>query len=431
MALKGLPSVSLSLNVPGYPKSNETVKTFFRLCLSDLQFHFRSHRISLLESDAVEQTDEAGDFYISPCSSGSHSISGMKQVCEDFEEKHLLGRFIDVDLTDQAGTPVSSGKAKLCFYCNQRPAQECRRENAHEQEELRTFMFSKMEVFGKQRREQVVCRQLSSLALKSLLYEIALTPKPGLVDRFNQGSHNDMDFRTFLDSSATISGWFADLAKAGFATGPDDLSKALPFIRNIGLQMETAMFSSTCQVNTQKGIIFLMGLSLFACGNLFAGQENFETGRFREKIKCICRGLVDRELENANEPKKTHGEEMYAKYKASGARGEAENGFPIVFDYGLPVLLNFQELNDEAMVRTFLSIAAHNDDTNILFRGGARILQEFKTLSSVALTGFSRDKYEEVIHYCTMKNISPGGSADLLAVTIFIYSVIKLGNGIG
>jgi holo-ACP synthase / triphosphoribosyl-dephospho-CoA synthase len=425
MVLKDLPSLSLNLNVPGYPKSNENVKTFFRYCLYDLHTYFKAHQVYLNDRDAVERADEAGDFFITTCLSGLHSIEGIKQICEDFEEMHPLGRFIDVDLADREGNLVSSGKAKLCFYCNQRPAVECRRENAHEMNELRVFMFSRMEAYCSQRREDDICRQLSSMALKSILHEIALTPKPGLVDKLSNGSHTDMSFLTFMDSSAAISGWFADLVHAGFAFRDNDLTKALPVVRNIGLQMEMAMFETTHKVNSQKGIIFLIGLSLFASGYLFAGGDYFDIKKFREIMKGICKGLIKRELESQNNLAKSHGEEMYSRHVAFGARGEAENGFPMVFDFGLQVLLSCHEMNDEALVKTFLSIAAQNDDTNILYRSNPGILKKFKSLCFNVLKGFNWDKYNTIVDYCIKENISPGGSADLLAVTIFIYSVIK------
>ena len=424
-AFKGSPALSLSLNVPGYPKSNRLVNTFFRCCLTSLKYHLKSCQIILNDIKSVELTDEAGDFFIAPCSSALHSLSDIKQICEEFEEKFPLGRFIDVDLTDPEGNPVSSGKSKLCFFCNQRPAIECRRENTHGVSELRTFMFSRIEKFCRKQRENEISRLLSSMALKAILYEICLAPKPGLVDKFSNGSHADMNFQTFIDSSVTISAYFADLVREGFTFHDKDISKALPVIRNIGIRMEAAMFASTRQVNTQKGIIFLMGLSLFACGLLFAGQDGFDTEEFREIIKTICKDLTHRELENHDPSEKSHGIKVFDIYRVPGARGEAESGFPMVFDFGLPALLNCQELNDEGMLKAFLSIAAHNDDTNILYRANPVILKKFKSLSFSTFNNFNAANLASLNEYCIKENISPGGSADLLALSIFIYSLVK------
>ena len=92
-----------------------------------------SVKISLIEinhDEAIAICDAAGDFFIVPCTTGTLNVSEIKQICEDFEENHPLGRFIDVDLNDDQGNTISSGKSKLCFFCQDKPAIECRRENA-------------------------------------------------------------------------------------------------------------------------------------------------------------------------------------------------------------------------------------------------------------------------------------------------------------
>jgi holo-ACP synthase/triphosphoribosyl-dephospho-CoA synthase len=417
--------VSLSLNVPGFPKSNSTVKAFFDLILPDLKYSLKAHLVEIHHYDAIEICDAAGDFFVVPCPKGSKTLHDLKQICEDLEETHPLGRFIDVDLNDELGNTVSSGKSKLCFFCNEKPAIECRRENAHDQEQLRSFMFSKMAEYCRREREEAITKRLTSLALKALLYEISLTPKPGLVDKFSNGSHADMNYRTFIDSSAAISTRFGSLVHAGFSFKESDLTKALPIVRNIGLRMESAMYESTENINTQKGIIFLMGLSLFACGKLFSENESFETDRFCCIVRGICKDLVKNELLKNTLSAKSHGEDIFLKHGFSGARGEAESGFRSVFEFGLPQLNGIQELNDEVMIKCFLAIASKNDDTNILYRRGPVILSAFQDLCKNALENFDESNYSAVIDFCQNENISPGGSADLFAVTIFVWSVIN------
>jgi holo-ACP synthase/triphosphoribosyl-dephospho-CoA synthase len=285
-------------------------------------------------------------------------------------------------------------------------------------------MFSEMARYCHERKEKEVSRKLSSLALKALLYEISLSPKPGLVDKFSNGSHTDMTFRTFLDSSAAISGWFEELSGTGLSFRESDYTKALPLIRAIGLRMETAMFEATGNINTQKGIIFLMGLSLFASGNLLGTGEEFTVEKFRAIIREICRNLVRKELETAQLTRMSHGEEIFRKYGSGGARGEAESGLRTVFEYGLPQLSGVSELNDRVMTRCFLAIAAHNKDTNIIYRKGIGVLTEFQVLCARALDNLTADSLNEVTKYCRKENISPGGSADLLAVSIFVWFVM-------
>jgi holo-ACP synthase/triphosphoribosyl-dephospho-CoA synthase len=428
IALAKIPSVSLSLNVPGFPKSNAITQKFFEICLKDLKYFLQANRIPVDPDRAISQTDVAGEFFIAPFSVAHVSPTEIKQLCETFEEQHPLGRFLDVDITDSTGIPVSSGKAKLCFFCLQNPAVICRREKTHDPDELREFMFSKMSAFCLRHRENEICRHLSSLALKALLYEISLTPKPGLVDKISNGCHHDMNFTTFLDSSVAISAYFTDLVRAGFDFNQTDLSRALPVIRSLGLRMETDMFADTQNVNTQKGLIFLMGISLFACGYMFSVQEHFESERFREIVGQICWDLTGKEFTQQDLIDKTHGETVYSRYAVPGARGEAEKGFPMVFEFGLPELLKCKELTDEAMQRAFLAIAANNPDTNIIWRRNPEVLEKFKTLANNALQQYNPENYGKLMHYCMEENISPGGSADLLAVTLFIYFQIKSGS---
>jgi holo-ACP synthase/triphosphoribosyl-dephospho-CoA synthase len=349
----------------------------------------------------------------------------IKQHCEDFEQNHPLGRFIDVDLNDQDGITISSGKSKLCFFCLERPAIECRRENAHEPEELRAFMFPKMDAFCRQQRELAIIKKLSSLAQQALLTEISLTPKPGLIDKFSSGSHSDMNYQTFINSTAAISPFFEDLVREGFAFRDTDLTKALPVIRTIGLRMESAMYGATNNVNTQKGIIFLMGLSLFACGLNYERSGRFDSNEFHTIIGAICKGIVNRELGDFPGTIRSHGEVIFQKYGQSGARGEAETGFQTVFESGLPPLAGVTDLNSEALIKCFLAIASANEDTNILYRSDADVLDNFKNRCRTALEEYSDRTYTSVIDYCRENNISPGGSADLLAVTIFVWLVLK------
>jgi len=427
--LKGIPCVSLSLNVPGFPKSNSITDAFFSLCLTELKYFMKAHLVELQIKEAIEKCDAVGNFFIVSCSIEIKSLPWLKQICEEFEENHSLGRFIDVDLNDEQGNTISSGKSKLCFFCQDKPAIECRRENTHDPELLRSFMFSKMAGYCNQNREYTIVKQLSSLGLKALLYEISLTPKPGLVDKFSNGSHQDMNYQTFIDSSSAISPYFMELVSAGFSFQNSDLTKALPIVRNLGLRMESAMYDATSNVNTQKGLIFLMGLSLFACGKVFSQSDQFDVEQFKFVIREICKNLVSNELTGSFQSNsiqtKSHGESIYQKYGFSGARGEAESGFQTVFDFGLPLLAGDAKLNDEAMIRSFLSIAAHNNDTNILYRGGLQTLSIFQGLCKTALDNFTDQNYSALTDYCNKENISPGGSADLLAVTLFIWSIMN------
>jgi holo-ACP synthase / triphosphoribosyl-dephospho-CoA synthase len=80
-----------------------------------------------------------------------------------------------------------------------------------------------------------------------------------------------------------------------------------------------------------------------------------------------------------------------------------------------------ETLNNNSLIVTLLSIMSHLDDTNILYRSNLETLNLLKDQCNSLLKNFSLEKYRELIDFCNSKKISPGGSADLLSITIFIY----------
>ena len=140
---------------------------------------------------------------------------------------------------------------------------------------------------------------------------------------------------------------------------------------------------------------------------------------------AICRDIVKRELMESNPSNSTHGLDVFHSSGFSGARGEAEVGFRTVFEVGLPYLAVVSQLSDTDMIKCFLAIASHNMDTNILFRGGSDVLMNFQKLCKAALEDYTDSNYLKVAEFCKNENVSPGGSADLLALSIFFWSVMK------
>ena len=116
IAKRGMPSLSLTLNIPGYPKSNSSVENFFGYCLIDFRCFLKANLINILDEEAVSGIDAAGDFYIVPYSPDIRTLHEIKQYCEAFEHNHPLGRFIDADLNDPKGDSISSGKSKNLFF---------------------------------------------------------------------------------------------------------------------------------------------------------------------------------------------------------------------------------------------------------------------------------------------------------------------------
>ena len=430
-------AISFTLNIPGYPKTNKLVISFFNLIIEELTLFLNANRIFLTCDTEIKTIDKAGNFYLTSVNKNPFSEKEIKLFPEQFEENHKLGRFLDIDITGKSGNNISSGKEKLCFYCKKFPAIVCMRNKNHTYTELREFIFNEIKNYTELYRKNKIIKNLSSIALKSLLYEVSLTPKPGLVDFNNSGSHTDMDFFTFIDSTSAIAPYFKELITAGYNfSSQTDLTTALPIIRNIGLKMEKDMFRETNKVNTQKGLIFLIGINLFASGFYFCRNERFEMDKYRKIIKNICRNITSNELENNKKPV-SHGEICYQKYGliGAGARNEAENGFPTVFNFALPVLeenlanIEFASKNkfNLALQKTLIAIIAVNNDTNILFRTGLKTLKKIQSISKEILNCDNfKDKFSDIIDFCQKENISPGGSADLLAITVYVFFMNQL-----
>ncbi len=429
IAKKGYPNISLTLNIPGYPKSNEDVNTFFKTILSELKIFLIANRIDIDDEKII--IDEAGDFFLAKLISVNSDLRHIKNLTESFEKRHELGRLIDVDIFDTNNQPVSSGKQKKCLICADKTAVQCMREQNHTFEELRKVVFDRINNFNIKIRSEQISNKLSQYATKVLLYEISLTPKPGLVDFVNSGSHTDMDFQVFLNSTSALSTYWKEFAELGI-NYQKDLKYALPEIREIGLRAENEMFLSTGGINTQKGLVFLLGLSVFSMAYILRKENYVDETNFQKTLKSITRNIIEDELAN-NIENSTHGSDVFRKYgiKGAGARYQAQYGFPIVFDKILPFLsnnLSNQVLaskieTDKVLIEALLIIINNLDDTNVMYRKGIDTAEELKALAGNVLNG---DKtYNELCTFCLENNISPGGAADMIAVSLFIYLVIN------
>jgi triphosphoribosyl-dephospho-CoA synthase len=272
---------------------------------------------------------------------------------------------------------------------------------------------------------------ISQKALLSLLYEVSASPKPGLVDRYNQGAHKDMDFFTFMASSAALSNYFNDCVAEGLnysGKNPQELFQAL---RSLGVAAEKSMFEATDNVNTHKGLVFSLGIICAAasCCMTESNTNIVTTDTICEKVSFMTKGLVLKELTYMNKSDGlTYGEKLFQKYGLRGIRGEVESGFPTVRHYSLPELKRLKSINtmhlNEILVQVLLHLMAVNEDTNIVARHDLEALEYVHQQAKKVLEmgGIQTPKGLQMIHKMDKefitRNISPGGSADLLAVTI-------------
>ena len=263
-------------------------------------------------------------------------------------------------------------------------------------------------------------KYIGNLAVQALRLEAGTTPKPGLVDRENNGAHKDMDYPMFLASSEALRVCFEACALAGMAGEKPEK------FRSIGLAGEQSMYEATNHVNTHKGLIFSMGIFCGALGELVTCQEDFSEEDVQDHVKTLACSLL-----HGSSASKTHGQKVLKETGTQGIRGEAESGFASVFDVGLPALRGaIAEGNafNEALVKTLLTLLCETEDSNVVYRGGLEGLAyvrnqaaEILSLTDGPLCEADMARVRAFDAACIEKNLSPGGSADLLALTAMLY----------
>ncbi len=436
---RGDATISLSFNVPGYPKTDERLTRAVEEVRNDLTHYLTALRIPMNEKRVTTHCDEAGNIAFFPFQATPDDFPPLKEKLEHFEQTHPLGRLLDVDLFDHQGNAISSHQQKPCFICKETPALHCMRNQTHSYKELRAHLQEKTEKFLGKRAEQQVSKQLAATALWAILTEVALPHKPGLVAPEHNGSHTDMTFHTFLASTSAIAPHFQRVAAMGYQWNGREPQTVLTQLRVSGLEMERDMFQATRGINTQKGVIFLMTFALFTAAYVIKKTGGLEEKLFKETLQELNKGLVDKELKGTSNRNRSHGEQCFKTFGealAGGIRREVEQGLPTFFQEVNPFMkeMGFSSTDDQnsslfenQCKRVLLKIMSINNDTNILFRSDAQTLHHLQKKSLETLQGnedlTKNTSYKELMAFCAAKNISPGGSADLLAVSLFLDKI--------
>ena len=348
----------------------------------------------------------------------------VKAITAELEDHAPIGRLFDMDVLRPDGSKVERQELGLpgrkCLLCGE-SAQVCARSRKHSVAELQ----AKTREILQEAVDEWDSREAARLACQALLYEVAITPKPGLVDRENSGSHRDMDFFTFQASAAALQPYFAQCVRIGRQGGaPEETLRAL---RLPGKLAEAEMRRATVGVNTHKGAIFSMGILCGALGRL--DRESWgNPDRILDECAAMAKGIVSEDYRDLTpETAKTAGQKLYLRYGITGVRGQAEAGFPAVREAGLPTLeaaLAAGKNINEASCAALLALLVHTADTNMIHRGGFDGMQQatLEVREILDRENFpSRETLESLDKRFIEKNLSPGGSADLLALTLFLH----------
>jgi triphosphoribosyl-dephospho-CoA synthase len=270
-------------------------------------------------------------------------------------------------------------------------------------------------------------RQLGRLAIASLHAELVCVPKPGLVTPFDTGSHDDMDAATFMRSLFSLRGYFSAIAHAGAALA------GFGHLRELGIAAEHAMTRATGGVNTHRGAIFSLGLLVAGAASLRAQRRTTHAESVcREVASCWGASILEAPVDRAS-----HGQRVRLRHGATGARGEAAQGFPSLRKIAVPTLryaLDATADRNAAMIHTLMTLVAFTEDTNLLHRGGTaglalarRRSREFLAGGGALASGWQA-RLGPIGREFEAARLSPGGSADLLACAWFLVRLERVGR---
>ena len=421
LAQYGKPLVWFTMNIAGPVKTSQLIRRGFDAGCALLEGQFKRVKANCLHREYRHEITGSEACFVADL-----DPLRLKQITTDLEESCGLGRLFDMDVLTPDGSKIDREALGLgerrCLLCGG-PARTCARSRAHSLEELRQKTSGLLQTA----LDSLDAQKVAELACRALLYEVAVTPKPGLVDRRNSGSHQDMDFFSFMSSAAALWPYFEQCARLGRQTAgqpPEDTFAAL-YVP--GRLAESAMLCATGGVNTHKGAIFTIGTLCAALGRLPRERWSIPEDVLAETA-AMTRGLVERELAGLTEDNaRTAGQKLYLHHGITGVRGQLEAGLPAVSKTGLPVLerglSQGKDLNDAGCAALLAMIAAA-DDTNLITRGGLRKQREVKEQISRLL---EREPYpssqtlERLDAQFIEENLSSGGSADLLAACYLLH----------
>ena len=389
------PLICFTMNICGPIKDSPLIRRGFARGRQLLRQQFLRAKLTPLYQDAVREVTGCEAFYVLDADPLT-----IKKFTTDIEDATPLGRLFDMDVIRPDGLKVDREELNLegrrCLICGG-PAKVCSSRRIHTVAELQE---KTTEILTEARDAQDIA-DAARLAVRALLYEVTTTPKPGLVDRRNSGSHKDMDVFTFMDSAAALYPYFEACARTGRETAEQPAPETFAALRPLGCEAEGEMLDATGGVNTHKGALYSFALLLSALGRCLAeGGDPFDTAA------AIAAALPPAE--------NTHGSAVRAQ--CGGVRQEAVSGFPTARHMrGI--------LESAGPLSALVWAMARLDDSTLVYRGGpqglayvrrraAELLRLPEETLPLALEALDDD--------LMARRLSPGGSADLLALALFL-----------
>lgn len=343
----------------------------------------------------------------------------LKALMIEIEDSHPIGRLFDIDVIDIDGIKIDRPTERSCMVCGA-PGRACAAGRLHPLSELTALTNSLLSDYFVDSDAKHIARIIK----ESLLREVYTAPKPGLVDPISRGSHMDMDVSDFERSAEALEPYFLHCVKTGASLKDKPYENTFLALRKSGIEAEKTMYIATRGVNTHKGVIFSLGILAGAIGRLMEpdGYIPDTEDILAEATRMSC-AAIKHDLENI-EPS-TAGGRAYLECGMRGIRGEVMDGFPSIKEIAIPAyrsaLARGKNKND-AGVLTLLHLIANVYDTNLYNRGGEAGISYARDRAHklLSLGDPTMDMVQKMDAELTERNLSPGGCADLLAITYFL-----------
>ncbi len=388
--------ISLKANTPGNDKNRYSSYFLIKLFNKVINYHFDT-----IEFNVLNGSD--GPYFLYRINNDTQEK--IKEILVGIENNHPLGRLIDLDLYIN-GNMVSRSDFGLprrtCMICKS-DVSHCMRNHSHSLDELLSFIDNSILKFLKS--------QLSILMESSMLRELNLEHKFGLVTPSSTGSHNDMDYQLMLKSKDIIIPYLTDIFELSFIQNNDiDLFEKA---KQLGIHAEKEMLKSTSQINTYKGLIYLLGFVLMSLGLVIKKKKGFED------VYLEIENLAKNIYKDFSTNLKTSGIDAYLKHNITGIRGEVSKGLPTI-QKAISIFSNIDVVDQKHQHSILLFFMTHSEDTVLLKRSGS--IENYNKIKEMArkVNPYLEKDILDFTSFCIKNNLSFGGSADLFITFHFL-----------
>ena len=271
-------------------------------------------------------------------------------------------------------------------------------------------------------RAEILAVQLAERATAALIAEARLTPKPGLVDGRGSGAHRDLNLALMERSAHSLQPTFYALALHSWLR-PADIALRQQ-VGALGRAGEAQMMAATDGVNTHRGAIWALGLLVSS-----AAMRN---GEGSAAALCQTAAALARLPDDRAPRSFSKGLRATQRYQVPGAREEAQQAFPHIYQLALPQLRRSRTAGAteaQARIDALMAIMTSLSDTCVLSRAGLAGLEAMRQGARQVLyaggcaTADGAQALAGLDEKMLALNASPGGAADLLAATLFLDGI--------